>query len=94
MDLQHIHPINLAAFAMSAAALGVSLLAMFPGLKGFLAVARDAVLWVALFFVMAGAGFFSYQQMRPRNTTAGPPKETEVSLPASAPGFGFERKVQ
>ena len=86
MDLQQIHPINLAAFAMSAAALGFSALALFPGLKGMLQVVRDAVLWLALFFVLGGAAFFGWQQLQ--KPAANRAEVTE--LPQPAPGFGLE----
>jgi len=56
-------------FLISVAALGVSILALafsvlnaFPGLKTLLAVFRDGVLWLALFFVLGGVSFIVWQR--------------------------------
>ena len=58
-------------FLISVAALGVALLALvfsvmnaFPGVKTLLAVFRDGVLWLALFFVLGGVGFVVWQRVQ------------------------------
>lgn len=56
-------------FLVSVAALCVALLALcfsvmnaFPGVKTLLAVTRDGILWLALFFVLGGVGFVVYNR--------------------------------
>ena len=88
MELQTLHLISLTALAFSVVALGVSLLALYPGLKDSLVVARDAVLWVALFFVLGGAGFLGWNQWQQPKKTSSLPETTKEPSPAS--GFTAE----
>ena len=62
-----------AALAASVLALGFSACAAFPELKSTLLVVRDAVLWLALFVVLGGAGFIAWQHLEnsPPAATAG-----------------------
>ena len=48
---------SVAALVVAVVALGFSVTNAFPGLKTLLAVARDGILWLALFFVLGGVGF-------------------------------------
>ena len=52
-----------AALVASVLALGFSACAAFPELKSLLIVVRDAVLWLALFVVLGGAGFLAWQRL-------------------------------
>jgi hypothetical protein len=71
MDAAMQQQLTIAAVAMSAVALFLSMLAMFPGLKGVLSAVRDGVLWFALFLVAGGLGFVIWQQLQKQsNTTA------------------------
>ncbi len=91
MDSHNFQPLSLAAFALSTAAVGMSLLALFPWLKGYLIVARDAVLWLALFFVIGGAGFVGWQQMQnaPKESSAVQPIEPAAKPPLPS-GFSYD----
>ena len=62
--------LTLAALACSVAALFLSLLAAFPGLKTVLAAIRDGVLWFALFMVLGGIAFVVWQQLEARRAPA------------------------
>jgi hypothetical protein len=78
----------LASFVVAALALLVSLLSAFPGLRTALAVVRDGVLWVALFFVIGGIGFIAWQRLQsPANeVTAGNFHAPELTRAESASG--------
>ena len=54
--------ISVAALAVASLALVFSVANAFPGLKTLLAVARDGVLWLALFFVLGGVAFVVWQR--------------------------------
>jgi|GEM_PF-2268578 hypothetical protein len=56
--------ISVAALCVSVAALGFSVMNAFPGLKTALAVFRDGVLWLALFFVLGGVSFIVWQRFQ------------------------------
>ena len=54
--------ISVAALIVSILALGFSVMNAFPGVKTLMAVFRDGVLWLALFFVLGGVGFVVWQR--------------------------------
>jgi hypothetical protein len=56
------------ALGCSMAALFLSLIAAFPGLKGVLAAVRDGILWFALLVVLGGVGFLVWQRLHLQET--------------------------
>jgi hypothetical protein len=91
MDLSQLNPLSMATFAMSATALLMSTLAMFPSLRNLLAVFRDAVLWIAMFFVLGGGVFMVWNTMQRRPTVAGPTVGTQTAAnQPTTPGFTYE----
>ncbi len=54
--------ISVAALCVSLMALCFSVMNAFPGVKTLLAVTRDGILWLALFFVLGGVGFVVYNR--------------------------------
>lgn len=62
--------LSVAALAVALMALVVSMMNAFPGLKTAFAVARDGVLWLALFFVLGGVGFIVWQRAQQLPTAA------------------------
>jgi len=79
MDAALQAQLTIAALVCSVAALGVSLLAAFPGLKTVLAAVRDGILWFALFVLLGGAGFVVWQHLhlQPPATAAKPAQASE-----------------
>lgn len=76
MDLSSPHnQMSLAALVVALLALGFSSLAAFPGLKSMLVVVRDGVLWLALFFVLGGAGFIVWQRLEQARPAAAAVKD-------------------
>lgn len=73
MDAALNTQLAVAALVCSLAALFFSLLAAFPGLKDVLIALRDGVLWFALFLVLGGVAFVTWQhfQRPPASITAG-----------------------
>lgn len=94
MDLSQLNPLNVATFAMSAMALLFSTLALFPFLRNMLAIFRDAVLWIALLFVLGGGGFigWNYFQQEQRRQPPTAQATQVVNQPPSSPGFTFEAR--
>jgi hypothetical protein len=71
----------LASLVVASVALVVSLLSAFPGLRTVLAVVRDGVLWLALFFVIGGIGFVAWQRIQsPQTVNPGPRTEALTSV--------------
>ena len=62
---------TLAALVCSVAALCISLLAAFPGLKTVLIAVRDGVLWFSLFLVLGGVAFVGWQRIQELPKAAG-----------------------
>ena len=71
MDANLQAQISIAALACSVAALLISLLAAFPGLKDLLAAVRDGVLWLALVLVLGGVGFVVWQHVERQSPQTG-----------------------
>ena len=64
MDLKSPNTLmSLAALVMAGLALSMSMVNTFPGLKTLLAVVRDAVLWMALFFIVGIVAYIGYQRI-------------------------------
>lgn len=64
MKLDANTQLSLAAITIASLALMCSLFAAFPGLKGLFSVVRDGVLWLAMLFILSGAGFVVYQRLQ------------------------------
>lgn len=62
MSPQHHFLVSVAALCVALVALGFSVMNAFPGVKTLLAVTRDGILWLALFFVLGGVGFVVYSR--------------------------------
>lgn len=67
MDATLNAQLSLAALVTAAAALFLSLMAAFPGLKSVLAAVRDGILWFSLFLVLGAAGFVVWQNLQQQN---------------------------
>lgn len=93
MDLTQLNPINLATFVMSATALLLSTLALFPGLRSMLAIFRDAVLWLALFLVLGAGGFLSWNHFQQQERRQPATAQTPITPPIT-PGFTFDSRTQ
>jgi hypothetical protein len=72
--------LSLAALVVALIALGVSSMGAFPGLKTGLLVVRDGVLWLALFFVLGGAGFVVWQHLENSRPSAAAPPASQSEL--------------
>jgi len=85
--------LSLAALIVAVIALGVSSSAAFPGLKSLLLVVRDGVLWLALFFVVGGAGFVIWQRLEQARPAAAAPTKNQlesrqnIENPVGSAGF-------
>lgn len=77
--------LSLAALVVALVSLGVSSLGAFPGLKTGLLVVRDGVLWLALFFVLGGAGFVVWQHLEHSRPSATAPAPTSRSTLIESP---------
>lgn len=74
-----------AAFLTSLASLFFSLITAFPQIKGLMVVVRDAILWMALCFVLGGVGYVSYCQYQQKAEIEAPSAPAEGFVPEAAP---------
>jgi hypothetical protein len=73
--------LSVASLVVATLALGISVMNAFPGVKTLLAVFRDGVLWLALFFVLGGAGFVAYQRFSGLSATG--ERNAGLTMPGS-----------
>lgn len=76
---------SLAALVLASAAFGISMLNSFPGLKLLFAVVRDAVLWMALFFVLGVVAYMGYQRIEKLPKSPASESKTTIAQGLEAP---------
>ncbi|MDX1946878.1 MAG: hypothetical protein SFU86_15860 [Pirellulaceae bacterium] len=85
MDASLHQHLPVIAVVLSGFALALSLVAVFPGLKGLLSAVRDGILWLALLLLLGGAGFVVWQHLQQTARPAASAARPILPQPAVAP---------
>lgn len=84
--MESLNAFHISSLSLSSIAIFLSLLALFPALRAGLLMVRDAVLWLAVFFILGGGGFAAFMQLQALKTSASTSFASPSSEPMS-PGF-------